>query len=113
MFLNNFSEDHSIKGVDCLMPDAAQCTECFFFNHILTSNILTHSSPEIIVWDWKDHCNKFSQCHLVVFMKQMLCKVNRFNLLTFCMGECNLDSQTKQYVYSNAQVYVVYTQAHV
>jgi hypothetical protein len=98
------------------MPDAAQCSECFFFNNILTLNVHTHNKTEIIVRDWKGYCNKISQCHLVGLAKQLLCKVNRSNLLTFCIGEFNLESRTKQYICSNAQVYVhvcVYTEAHM
>jgi hypothetical protein len=116
MFLNYFSEGHSIKGFDCPMLDAAKCSQCFFFNNILTLNVRTHSRTEIIVCDWKGYCNKISQYHLVGLVKHLLCKANRFNLLIFCIGEFNLNSQTKQYIYSNAQVYVhvcVYTQAHV
>jgi hypothetical protein len=105
MFLNNFSEDHSIKGFDCPMPYAAKCSECFFFNHILILNVLTHIRTEIIVWDWKGHCIKTSQCHLVVLMKQLLRKVNRFNLLMFCMGEFNLHRKEKQ-IYTVMYTYI-------
>jgi hypothetical protein len=48
------------------------------------------------------------QCYLVVLMKQLLCKVNRFNLCIFCMGANQQNTVMHRFIFM-----CVYMQAHL